>query len=148
MDTTTRRRSRPRTQSWVAAAASACTRRAGARGAASSASPSREWGRLALESGVPVVPVAIHGSSSIRRWRKLRFPKVTVQYGEPISFQQVENPTTEQQLEASTKIFDRVREMYVALEEHGRRGVIKALRERVGSRSDAKLPAGSPSSYS
>ena len=104
--------------------------------------PKAGVGRLALEAGVPVVPVAIHGSSSIRRWRKLRFPKVTVQYGEPIGFQQVANPTKEQQLEASTKIFDRVREMYVALDENGRRGVIKALRERVGSRSDAKLPAG------
>jgi len=98
-------------------------------------------GRLALEAGVPVVPVAIHGSSSIRRWRKLRFPKVTVQYGEPISFQQVANPTKEQQLEASTQVFNRVREMYVALDESGRRGVIRSLRERVGSRSEAKLPA-------
>jgi 1-acyl-sn-glycerol-3-phosphate acyltransferase len=105
-------------------------------------------GRLALESGVPVVPVAIHGSSSIRRWRKLRFPKVTVQYGEPISFQRVESPTKEQQLEVSTQIFDRVREMYVALEEQGRRGVVRSLREGVASRSKAKLPAGSPSSYS
>ncbi len=42
-------------------------------------------GRLALESGVPVVPVAIHGSLGVRKWRKLRFPKVTVQYGEPIT---------------------------------------------------------------
>jgi 1-acyl-sn-glycerol-3-phosphate acyltransferase len=99
-------------------------------------------GRLALESGAPVVPVAIHGSSSIRRWKKLRFPKVTVQYGEPISFPQVTDPTTEQQLEASTQIFDRVREMYVALDEHGRSGVIRSLREGVASRSDAKLPAG------
>jgi 1-acyl-sn-glycerol-3-phosphate acyltransferase len=98
-------------------------------------------GRLALESGVPVVPVAIHGSSSIRRWKKFRFPKVTVQYGEPIGFQQVANPTKEQQLEASTRIFDRVREMYVELEEKGRRGVIRSLRDRVRSGSDATVPS-------
>jgi 1-acyl-sn-glycerol-3-phosphate acyltransferase len=99
-------------------------------------------GRLALEAGVTVVPVAIHGSSSIRRWRKLRFPKVTVQYGEPIPFELTPNPTHEQQLEASTKIFDRVREMYVALDEKGRRGVTKSLRDRVRASSDPKLPAG------
>ena len=28
-------------------------------------------GRLALESGAPVVPVAIHGSASVRRWKRL-----------------------------------------------------------------------------
>jgi 1-acyl-sn-glycerol-3-phosphate acyltransferase len=39
-------------------------------------------GRLALESGVPVVPVAIHGSSGVRGWKRLSFPKVTVQFGE------------------------------------------------------------------
>ena len=34
-------------------------------------------GRIALESGVPVVPTAISGSAEGRNWRKLRFPKVT-----------------------------------------------------------------------
>jgi 1-acyl-sn-glycerol-3-phosphate acyltransferase len=101
-------------------------------------------GRLVLESGVPVVPVAIHGSLGIRKWRKLRFPKVTVQYGEPISFAVVREPTREQQLEAATEVFDRVREMYVALDEKGRRGVAKALREGVASRAEAKVPAGHP----
>ena len=28
--------------------------------------------------GAPVVPVAIHGSATVRRWKRLRFPKVTV----------------------------------------------------------------------
>jgi 1-acyl-sn-glycerol-3-phosphate acyltransferase len=86
-------------------------------------------GRLALESGVPVVPVAIHGSQGVRGWRRLRFPKVTVQYGEPMSFDVVEHPTREQQLETATRIFDRVRAMYVGLEEKGRWAVIKALRK-------------------
>ena len=49
-------------------------------------------GRIALESGAPVVPVAIHGSLGVRRWRKLRFPKVTVQYGEPMRFDVVPAP--------------------------------------------------------
>jgi 1-acyl-sn-glycerol-3-phosphate acyltransferase len=99
-------------------------------------------GRLALESGVPVVPVAIHGSAGIRGWRRLRFPKVTVQYAEPMSFERVENPTREQQLEAAQRIFDRVRDMYAALDAKGRRGVARALREGVASRAEAKVPAG------
>jgi 1-acyl-sn-glycerol-3-phosphate acyltransferase len=98
-------------------------------------------GRLALESGVPVVPVAIHGSQGIRRWRKLRFPKVTVQYGEPIAFEPVANPSREQQLAAAQRIFDRVREMYVALDEQGRKGVARALRDGVAARPEARVPA-------
>jgi 1-acyl-sn-glycerol-3-phosphate acyltransferase len=88
-------------------------------------------GRIALESGVPVVPVAIHGSAGVRSWRRLRFPKVTVQYGEPVSFSVEARPARERQLEVANEIFDRVRGMYVPLEENGRRGVIKALREGI-----------------
>jgi 1-acyl-sn-glycerol-3-phosphate acyltransferase len=102
--------------------------------------PKAGVGRLALESGVPVVPVAIHGSAGIRGWKRFRFPKVTVQYGEPITFKAVENPTHEQQLEASTQIFDRIRAMYVELDARGRRGVIKALREHVAPGAGADPP--------
>jgi 1-acyl-sn-glycerol-3-phosphate acyltransferase len=98
-------------------------------------------GRLTLESGVPVVPVAIHGSKGVRRWKRLRFPKVTVQSGEPMSFGVVEDPTREQQLEVASQIFDRVRAMYTALEEKGRRGVIKALREGISAGSPADASA-------
>jgi 1-acyl-sn-glycerol-3-phosphate acyltransferase len=96
-------------------------------------------GRLALESGVPVIPVAIHGSKAVRRWKRLRFPKVTIQYGEPISFGVVEHPSREQQMGVASQVFDRVRAMYTALEEKGRRGVIKSLREGIspGSPADA-----------
>ncbi len=72
-------------------------------------------GRLALESGVPVVPVAIQGSQRVRGWRN-GFPKVKIQYGEPMRFDPVERPSPEAQLEASTKVFDRVRAMHAALE--------------------------------
>src|SRR3954469_19808691 len=41
-------------------------------------------GRLALESGVPVVPVAIYGSSHVRNWKRLQFPRVRILYGDPI----------------------------------------------------------------
>jgi 1-acyl-sn-glycerol-3-phosphate acyltransferase len=72
-------------------------------------------GRIALESGVPVVPVAIHGSASVRRWKRFRFPRVTVQFGEPISFPVEAEPSRERQLEAATEIFAPVREMYAGL---------------------------------
>lgn len=85
-------------------------------------------GRLALESGVPVVPVAVHGSLAIRRWRRLHFPKVTVQYGEPLRFPVVADPTREQQQRAAERIFEPVRRMYEALDAEGRRGVIRRRR--------------------
>jgi 1-acyl-sn-glycerol-3-phosphate acyltransferase len=93
-------------------------------------------GKLALESGVPVVPVVIHGSLGVRAWRRLRFPKVTIQYGEPLMFPVEAAPGRERQMEVARHVFDRVRAMYVALEENGRRGVLRALREG--------LPPGSP----
>jgi 1-acyl-sn-glycerol-3-phosphate acyltransferase len=86
-------------------------------------------GRIALESGAPVVPVAIHGSAGVRGWKRLRFPKVTVQFGEPLSFPVEASPSRERQQEAANEVFDRVRSMYVPLEQQGRRGVIRALRE-------------------
>ncbi len=76
-------------------------------------------GRLALETGVPVVPVAIHGSAGVRRWKRLRFPKVTVQFGEPLTFPVEENFSRERHQQVSDQVFDRVREMYEALERPG-----------------------------
>lgn len=69
-------------------------------------------GRIALETGVPVVPVAIKGSERARQWKRLRFPRVTVQFGEPLAFPVEEAPDRERQLEVATEVFDRVREMY------------------------------------
>jgi 1-acyl-sn-glycerol-3-phosphate acyltransferase len=91
--------------------------------------PRPGMGRIALESGVPVVPVAIHGSAGVRGWRRFRFPKVTVQFGEPVTFPVEAAPGKERQLEVAGEVFDRVRLMYTALEEKGRSGVIKALRD-------------------
>jgi 1-acyl-sn-glycerol-3-phosphate acyltransferase len=72
-------------------------------------------GRIALESGAPVVPVAIHGSEKVRRWKRFRFPRVTVQFGEPLSFPTEEAPSRERQLEVATEIFAPVRAMYEEL---------------------------------
>jgi len=72
-------------------------------------------GRIALESGVPIVPVAIHGSERARQWTKLRFPKVTIQFGKPVSYPVEAEPSRERQLEVATQIFGRVRELYEGL---------------------------------
>src|SRR3954451_7660774 len=54
-------------------------------------------GRIALESGAPIVPVAIHGSAGVRVWKRLQFPKVTVEFGRPISFAVEPAPSRERQ---------------------------------------------------
>ena len=90
-------------------------------------------GRIALEAGVPVVPVAIHGSAAVRGWKRFQFPKVTVQFGEPLSFPSEKNPSRERQMEVSTEVFDQVRAMYARLEQEGRRSVIRALRDGLPS---------------
>src|SRR6195256_1338262 len=43
----------------------------------------RGIGRLALETGAPIVPIAIHGSSRVRNWKRLQFPKGTLPDGGP-----------------------------------------------------------------
>jgi 1-acyl-sn-glycerol-3-phosphate acyltransferase len=87
-------------------------------------------GRLALESGAPVVPVAIFGSSKVRNWKRLQFPKVVVQYGEPLTFPVEEGATRERHQEVSDEIFGRIKELYAGLEQHGRRGIAEQLREK------------------
>ena len=85
-------------------------------------------GRLALESGVPVVPTAIVGSARVRNWTRLQFPKVTVHFGDPISFERVEHPTREQAQEAAQVVFDEVAKLYYGLQQHGRKRAVRAAR--------------------
>lgn len=77
--------------------------------------PKHGIGRIALESGAPVVPVAIHGSAGVRRWKRLRFPRVTVEFGEPIAFPVEEDVELDRQLEVATEIFAAVKELYAGL---------------------------------
>jgi 1-acyl-sn-glycerol-3-phosphate acyltransferase len=72
-------------------------------------------GRIALESGAPIVPVTIYGSAGVRRWKRLRFPRVTVQFGEPLSFSKEAAPSRERQQEVAERIFAPVRTMYEGL---------------------------------
>ncbi len=104
--------------------------------------PKRGIGRLALMSGAPVVPVAIHGSSRVRNWKRLQFPKVTVRYGDPIVWEPIPEPTKDEQQQVANEIFAQIRGLYAELDSVGRRGVVRRLRvlrraERAGRKGTA-----------
>jgi glycerol-3-phosphate dehydrogenase (NAD(P)+) len=56
------------------------------------ATPRRGVGRLALETGAAVVPVAVHGSEHVRRGWRVRPRKVKLRVGRPMRFPRTENP--------------------------------------------------------
>lgn len=85
-------------------------------------------GRIALESGAPVVPTAIFGSAKVRNWKRGQFPQVTVLYGEPLRFPRVLDPTREQSQAAAEEIFAEIRALYADLQNHGRAGMIARVR--------------------
>ncbi len=74
-------------------------------------------GRLALEEGATVVPIAIYGSNRIRDWKKGHFPAVRIQIGEPRIYGLVENPTREQQYAVADRIAGEVNYMLSQLDE-------------------------------
>jgi 1-acyl-sn-glycerol-3-phosphate acyltransferase len=55
--------------------------------------PKRGVGRLALETGAPVVPVALIGTEAIRRGWRIRPHKVRIRAGRPLRFPQVDEPS-------------------------------------------------------
>jgi 1-acyl-sn-glycerol-3-phosphate acyltransferase len=100
----------------------------------------RGIGRLALETGAPIVPIAIHGSSRIRNWKRLQFPEVTIQYGEPIRWERIESPSPEQQQAVADQILIEIRHLYEGLEQHGRKGVLRRIRDK--RRAERRQPKG------
>lgn len=95
-------------------------------------------GRIALQSGAPVVPLAIYGSVRVRNWKKLQFPKVTILYGEPMRWEQVARPSREQQQEVADAVLAEIKALYAELEQEGRKGVA----EKVRAERRAAKPAG------
>lgn len=93
-------------------------------------------GRLALESGAPVVPVAILDSYKVRNWRRLEFPKVTVQFGQPFRFAAVAETTREQQQGAADCIFARIRALHDELQRLGHKGAREDARIRARQLSE------------
>jgi glycerol-3-phosphate dehydrogenase (NAD(P)+) len=57
------------------------------------ASPKRGVGRLALETGAPVLPTAVVGSEHVRRGWRIRPRKVQVRLGRAMTFPRVEDPS-------------------------------------------------------
>ena len=53
--------------------------------------PKRGVGRLALETGAPVVPVAVIGTEAVRRGWRIRPHKVRIRIGGPLTFPRVED---------------------------------------------------------
>ncbi len=86
------------------------------------------------------MPIAIYGSSHIRNWKRLQFPKVTVQYGDAMRWEPIEDPTREQQQAVADQILLEIRRLYAGLEQHGRKGVLRRLREQ--RRAERRAPKG------
>jgi 1-acyl-sn-glycerol-3-phosphate acyltransferase len=55
--------------------------------------PKRGVGRLALETGAPVVPLAVIGTEAVRRGWRIRPHKVQIRAGRPLTFPTVERPS-------------------------------------------------------
>jgi 1-acyl-sn-glycerol-3-phosphate acyltransferase len=67
--------------------------------------PRRGVGRLALESGAPVVPIAITGTEKVRRGWRIRPKKVSIRCGRPLRYPQVDDPSPELAREVTARIW-------------------------------------------
>jgi 1-acyl-sn-glycerol-3-phosphate acyltransferase len=90
-------------------------------------------GRLALESGAPVVPVAILGSYQVRNWKRFHFPRVSVSYGEPIRFSVIANPTRDEQQRAADLILERIRDLHTELQRAGSARKLRSARAQAAT---------------
>jgi 1-acyl-sn-glycerol-3-phosphate acyltransferase len=101
----------------------------------------RGVGRLALESGAPVVPVAIHGSQRARNWRHLDFPPVTIRYGEPVRYRAAAGAdpgSREQQQAVADDVLRAVRRLWEELEEGGRSAATQPSSRRLPGRDHSQ----------
>jgi glycerol-3-phosphate dehydrogenase (NAD(P)+) len=74
--------------------------------------PKRGVGRLALESGAPVIPIAVHGSEHARRGWIFRPVKVKLRIGRPLTFPRVEKPSKSLATEVTARIWPCVELQY------------------------------------
>ena len=79
--------------------------------------PKRGVGRFALECGVPVVPIAIHGSERARRGWRIRPTKVRMRCGRPLTFPRVETATPRLATEVTARIWPCIELQYRWLDE-------------------------------
>jgi len=100
-------------------------------------------GLLALASGAPVVPVAIHGSQYARNWKYLQFPRIRVRYGKPVRYVATEGAAFDRALQQAVAddVLDRIQALWRELD--GKRApaavaslpqaVVAQTRQRIGS---------------
>src|SRR3954451_8627796 len=74
--------------------------------------PRRGVGRLALETGAPVVPIAVIGSERARRGWRVRPVKVRVRLGRPLTFPHVDYPSPHLASEVTARIWPCVELMW------------------------------------
>jgi 1-acyl-sn-glycerol-3-phosphate acyltransferase len=101
--------------------------------------PRRGVGRLALESGAPVVPVAVSGSERARRGWRIRPVKVHLRFGAPFAFPRVESPSPVLACEVAERIWPCVELQWVWLA--GLPPLADAGRTAEVERADANLVA-------
>ncbi len=70
------------------------------------ASPHRGVGRLALETGAHVVPVAVIGTEDVRRGLRIRPRKVRIRCGAPLMFPTVQRPSPEAALSVTERVWN------------------------------------------
>src|SRR4051794_15516075 len=70
--------------------------------------PRRGVGRLALETGAPVVPVAIIGTEAIRKGWRIRPHKVRIRIGRALTFPKVENASPQLAAAVTDRIWPNV----------------------------------------
>jgi len=68
-------------------------------------SPRSGVGRLALQTGAPVVPVAIRGSERARRGLLVRPVRVDLRFGRPLTYPRVEDPSPHLAVEVTARIW-------------------------------------------
>ena len=104
--TTTRRPSRPPSRSSSRGKCCSSTSRAAARARASWASRNRGSAGSRSNRGRRWCRWRSTARPAVRRWKRFRFPKVRVQFGEPMTFPVEKDASRERQLEVATEIFD------------------------------------------
>ena len=68
-------------------------------------SPKRGVGRLALQSGAPVVPIAVMGTERVRRGWLIRPVRVDIRCGRPLTYPVVERPSRHLANEVTARIW-------------------------------------------
>ena len=77
--------------------------------------PRRGVGRLALQTGAPVVPVAVFGTEDVRKGVVFRPRRVALSCGEPLRFPRVADPSPQLAKAVTDRIWPCVERQWVAL---------------------------------